>query len=99
MAQRQNYGGQYPHYVSGACKRDHHVVPAPVIIAPAEIWKMERQASTLNTPANKSHSMMNGHCESGKKRPRMDEEGSVKKKKKGEFLKGSIVRIRLHNFL
>ena len=62
-------------------------------------WKMERQKSTLHAAANVSHSFMNGHCGSGVKRPRMDIEGSVKKKKKGEFLKGSIVRIRLHNFL
>ena len=55
--------------------------------------------STLHTTPNRSHSLMNGHSGSGVKRPRTDVEGSAKKKKKGEFLKGSIVRIRLHNFL
>lgn len=47
-----------------------------------------------------SPSVMNGHCGRGIKRPSMDSAGSAKKKKKeGDFLKGSIVRIRLHNFL
>ena len=56
---------------------------------------MERVAAKNN------RSLMNGHYGGGTKRPRlsMDSEGSAKKKKKGDFLKGSIVRIRLHNFL
>lgn len=60
---------------------------------------MERQKSTFQSAAKINHSLMNGHVGSGIKRPLMDAEGSSKKKKKGEFLKGSIVRIRLHNFL
>lgn len=72
---------------------------APVIIAPAEIGNMERQKSTVHTAAKINHSLMNGRVGGGIKRPSTDYEESAKKKKKGEFLKGSIVRIRLHNFL
>lgn len=60
---------------------------------------MERQKSTSRGAVQINHSLVNGHYGGGKKRPCMDSEGSARKKKKGEFLKGSIVRIRLHNFL
>ena len=60
---------------------------------------MERQKITSRGVVQINQSLMNGHYGGGKKRPCMDSEGSTRKKKKGEFLKGSIVRIRLHNFL
>jgi len=62
---------------------------------------MERQSGTRveTCVATANHSKMNGYHVGGIKRPNSDVAGSANKKKKGEFLKGSIVRIRLHNFL